>query len=335
MVIKHNQDLKSVNTFGISANAAKYAVVQSEADLLLLIKTGIRPVYILGGGSNLLLTGSLEGLVIKNEIKGIRQVAATESEVVLAVGGGENWHELVCWTLKENLGGIENLSLIPGSVGAAPIQNIGAYGVELKDVFHQLEAIHLETGQTKIFSKEDCAFGYRDSCFKNELKGQYFITKVILRLSKDPQPNISYGAIETVLAEKGIIHPTIQDVSNAVIEIRKKKLPDPAVIGNSGSFFKNPLIDAADFERLQKLYPDIVFYKQTNGAYKIPAGWLIEKAGWKGKRVGAVGCHEKQALVLVNYGGGTGIDIRNLANQIQVDILNRFGIGLTPEVNFW
>ena len=335
MIIKKNHSLKKLNTFGLNVHAERFTEIHNVKELQLMLKVSYVPLHILGGGSNLLLTEDLKGIVIKNEIKGITKMAETENEVVIVVGGGENWHSFVLWALENDYGGIENLSLIPGSVGAAPIQNIGAYGVELKDVFQQLEAVELETGKIKIFTHEECKFGYRDSVFKNKLKGKYFISKVILRLSKKHKINTSYGAIKEVLKQKNITAPTIRDVSNAVIEIRQSKLPDPDKIGNSGSFFKNPEIEKADFEKLKTKFPDIVFYELPNNKIKIPAGWLIEKAGWKGKRFGDAGCHEKQALVLVNYGNATGIEIRNLANKIQFDIFEKFGIGLMLEVNIW
>ena len=335
MIIKFNHELKSLNTFGLSAKAAKYTEVHSIADIQLAIKTGVEPFHILGGGSNLLLTGDLEGIVIKNDIKGISIMAETPEEVVVAVGGGDSWHGLVLWALKHDFGGIENLSLIPGSVGAAPIQNIGAYGVELKDVFYQLEAVNMLTGKVEIFDSQACQFGYRDSVFKNELKGQYIIAKVILRLSKRHELRTSYGAISEVLSKKNIKNPTIQNVSDAVVEIRQSKLPDPAELGNSGSFFKNPEVDITHFQALRIRFPHIVFYELPDGKIKIPAGWLIEQAGWKGKRIGDAGVHEKQALVLVNYGNATGNDVLVLANRVQFDVMEKFGIGLVPEVNIW
>lgn len=335
MVLKKNYSLKKLNTFGLSAKAERLVEIHSVADLKLILKSNVLPIHILGGGSNILLTEDIKGIVLKNEIKGVFKTAETEKEVIVAVGGGEVWHEFVLWALEKNLGGIENLSLIPGSVGAAPIQNIGAYGVEIVDVFHQLEAVDLATGKEKIFNTEECQFGYRDSIFKNELKRKYFITKVIFRLSKFPKINTDYGAIRELLKNKNIVNPTVKDVSEAVIEIRQSKLPDPKEIGNSGSFFKNPEIELEHFIRLKEKYPDLVYYELPNGKIKIPAGWLIEKAGWKGKRIGDAGCHSKQALVLVNYGNATGVEIRNLANNIQVEILQKFNIGLIPEVNFW
>ncbi len=335
MIIKKNHSLKKLNTFGLDVFAERFTEIHSVADLQLLLKVKLGSLQILGGGSNLLLTENIKGVVIKNEIKGINKMAETKDEYIVAVGGGMVWHELVLWALENGLGGIENLSLIPGSVGAAPIQNIGAYGVELKEVFQQLEAVELTTGKIKVFTIEDCQFGYRDSIFKNKLKGKYFITKVVFRLLKNPKVNISYGAIKEVLQQKNIANPGIQDVSNAVIEIRQSKLPDPKKIGNSGSFFKNPEIETDQFKKLKSRFPEIVYYELPNGKIKIPAGWLIEKAGWKGKRIGDAGSHERQALVLVNYGNATGIEIRNLANRIQVDVLEKFGIGLIPEVNIW
>ncbi|MEO1258353.1 MAG: UDP-N-acetylmuramate dehydrogenase [Bacteroidota bacterium] len=335
MVIKHYYSLRKLNTFGLDVNAEKFAEFHSEADLQSLLNAGIRPIRILGGGSNLLLTENLTGLIIKNEIKGIKIIAETEGEIIVSIGGGEVWHELVLWALENNYGGLENLSLIPGSVGAAPIQNIGAYGVELKDIFQRLEAVSVDSGKIKTFDKEACQFGYRMSIFKNELKGKYVITRVHLRLTKKHEINIEYGAIRNILTSKKIINPTIQDVSEAVIEIRQSKLPDPEEIGNSGSFFKNPVISKGQFQRLEKENPEVVYYKLENDQYKIPAGWLIEKAGWKGKRMGGAGCHEKQALVLVNHGNATGTEIRNLANKIQYDVMEKFGVGLIPEVNIW
>jgi len=335
MGIKKNHNLKKLNTFGLPAMAKQYVEIHSVADLQLFVKTDHGDPHILGGGSNVLLTGDVPGVVLKNEIKGVGIEHATDQHSVVWAGGGVVWHELVMWSLQQNLGGLENLSLIPGSVGAAPIQNIGAYGVELKDVFHHLEAVDLATGRFREFSNEECGFGYRDSVFKNEIKGKYFITKVFLKLAKEPAVQTSYGAIQQVLAEWKTGAPTIQDVSRAVIQIRRSKLPDPREIGNSGSFFKNPEIPVAKFEKLAAAFPSIVSYPLPNGNIKIPAGWLIEKAGWKGKRFGDAGCHEKQALVLVNYGSATGKEIWQLAVQIQDSIKVMFGIELMPEVNIW
>ena len=336
MIVKKKYSLSKLNTFGLSVIAENYAEAHDLDELKLILKSGFKPIHILGGGSNVLLTKNVKGLVLKNEIKGIDIIDETYEQAIVAVGGGELWHELVCWAIKNNLGGIENLSLIPGSVGAAPIQNIGAYGVELKDVFEKLEAVELTTGKLKVFDKNDCRFGYRDSVFKNKLKGKYFITKIFLKLNKKPhQLNTSYGAIKNILIEKNIENPTILDVSNAVINIRKSKLPDPQKIGNAGSFFKNPEIEMAHFIQLKKKFTDIPKYDLPNGKVKVPAGWLIEKAGWKGKRIGDTGVHKKQALVLVNYGNAKGEEIKKLAADIQESVKNRFNILLVKEVNIW
>ena len=334
MILLKNYSLKAYNTFGLAAKAANLLKVQSVADLKEGLKLFYPSIFILGGGSNMLLTQDVTGLVIKNEIKGIEIAAETTTTVTLSIGGGENWHQLVLWAIAHNYGGIENLSLIPGTVGASPIQNIGAYGVELKDVFVKLEAINLATRRKKTFSKKACQFGYRDSVFKTTLKGQYFITKVFLQLTKkDHQLHLNYGAIKTELANKGIETPTIKDVSTAVIAIRSSKLPDPAELGNSGSFFKNPEISRTQFEKLQQQFPNIVFYDLPNGKVKVPAGWLIEQDGWKGKKIGNTGAHAKQALVLVNYGNATGAEVKALAFAIIASVKKKFGIELTAEVN--
>jgi len=327
--------LKKLNTFGIAAEAELFVAVCSLEELREALGRNVSPVHILGGGSNVLLRGNLTGLVIKNEIGGIEVVEESPDSALVAVGGGVNWHELVCWAIGQNLGGIENLSLIPGCAGAAPIQNIGAYGVELKDVFHHLEAVGLTTGEVRIFDHEECRFGYRDSVFKNELKGKYCISKIFLRLSKIHQLNTSYGDIQRVLAERGIESPTIRDVGEAVTHIRQSKIPDPAEIGNAGSFFKNPEIGPAQFQQLKAAFPGMVHYGLPDGMVKIPAGWLIEQAGWKGKRFGDAGCHAKQALVLVNYGTASGAEILDLSKKIQASVEEKFGILLTPEVNIW
>ncbi len=328
--------LKQLNTFGIDARAARFVAVQSVAELQqVLAGNPAPPVHLLGGGSNILLTGNLPGLVIKNEIGGIELLGEEDGEPLVAAGGGVNWHNLVNWALDNNLGGIENLSLIPGSAGAAPIQNIGAYGRELKDVFHHLEALELATGQLHTFHSEDCRFGYRDSVFKNELKGKYCITKICLRLSHNHRPDTSYGDIRRILSELGIEHPTIRDLSEAVVRIRRSKLPDPASIGNAGSFFKNPVVDTAHFEMLHARFPLIPHYPQPDGHVKVPAGWLIEQAGWKGYRSGDAGCHARQALVLVNHGSATGAEILALSTLIRESVADRFGIELVPEVNVW
>ena len=292
-------------------------------------------VLILGGGSNILLTKDFNGLVIKNQITGIEIVHEDEHYVTVKVGGGEIWHQFVLHAIDNNWGGIENLSLIPGTVGAAPMQNIGAYGIEIKEVFESLTAVDLKTGHTKTFNKEACKFGYRESIFKLSAKGQYFIADVTFKLTKsNHQINTSYGAIQDVLKERNIANPTIKDVSDAVISIRKSKLPDPKEIGNSGSFFKNPTIDKIDYEGLKIEFPDIPGYIVSDNEVKVPAGWLIEQCGWKGLKRGEIGVHKNQALVLVNYGGGKGIEIADLSKEIQQSVIDKFGIELTPEVNF-
>ena len=335
MTIKKNISLQPFNTFGIDVKAESFLEAQSEQDLSFFFSINKKPVFILGGGSNLLLTKNVKSIVIKNNIKGRKVAREFQHSVYVSIGGGENWHQLVLWCIKKGFGGIENLSLIPGTVGAAPIQNIGAYGVELKDVFHKLEAIEIATGKKSIFKKKDCAFGYRDSIFKKKLKGKYCITRVWLKLSKPSrhQLKMSYGAIRQTLEQKKIKNPTIKDISKAVIEIRSSKLPDPKVLGNSGSFFKNPEITQRQFNSLQKKFPNIVFYPLDNGKVKVPAGWLIEHCGWKGKRVGNTGSHAKQALVLVNYGGATGAEVKKLAFKIIDSVHQRFGIQLSAEVN--
>ena len=295
----------------------------------------------LSGGSNLLLTKNIDQLVVHINIKGIVIDQENKNEVFVTVNAGENWHDFVHWCLSKNYGGIENLSLIPGSVGTSPIQNIGAYGVEVKDVITKVEAIEIASGKKMHFSHADCQFSYRNSVFKNELKGKVVITSVSFKLrKKNHQINTSYGAIEKELKNNNISNPTIRDISEAVIKIRNSKLPDPNKIGNSGSFFKNPVVSSKQFKKLQEKYPSIPFYKQdlttTNqkdGFYKIPAGWLIETAGYKGKRFGDYGVHEKQALVLVNYDNAHGNDIFNLAKKIQKSIFEIFEIRLEIEVN--
>lgn len=334
MKISKNQSLQAFNTLGIAASARYFTAVHTEEALRAALQSGIEPKLVLGGGSNLLLTRDFEGLVIKNAIAGKAIIEETPDYAIISAGAGENWHELVLWCLEHDLGGIENLSLIPGTVGAAPIQNIGAYGVELKDVFHHLEAVEIATGARHIFTKTDCQFGYRSSIFKEAHRGRYVITKVFLQLQKAPHTtHTEYGAIRDTLQAAGIQQPTIQDLSAAVIAIRSSKLPDPARIGNSGSFFKNPEIPAAQFTDLQQRFPHIVSFPGTNGQIKVPAGWLIEQCGWKGFRRGDAGCYDKQALVLVNYGQATGAEIWQLAQDIAESVAAKFGIQLTPEVN--
>lgn len=330
--MQENVSLQPYNTFGIDASAEQFKPITNLQELKQTLKQQ-QPALILGGGSNMLLTGNVKGLVLKNEILGIDILKETSKEAIVKVGAGENWHEFVLWTIQQNLGGIENLSLIPGTMGAAPIQNIGAYGVELQQVFVELEAVYLKSGRRRIFQLEDCQFGYRDSVFKRRLKGKVFITSVTLRLTKKHTLNLKYGAIQQTLADMGVSTPTIKDISKAVIQIRQSKLPDPAELGNSGSFFKNPELPAKQFSELQQRFPEIVFYELPNNQVKVPAGWLIEQCGWKGKRVGNTGAHSKQSLVLVNYGGATGEEVWNLAMEIKASVAKKFGISLTPEVN--
>ncbi len=332
-MIQHNVNLKSFNTFGISAIADSFIEISSLQELQQLSLHSSDDYLVLGGGSNLLFTQNPKGLVIKNSLKGIEIVNETADYVYVKVASGETWHQFVLHTIQKNWGGIENLSLIPGSVGASPMQNIGAYGVEIKDVFESLEAFHIDTKELHRFNKEECQFGYRESVFKRRLKGQYFITSVTYRLSKNPTINSSYGAITAELEKAGIHQPTIKDISDAVILIRSSKLPDPKEFGNAGSFFKNPVISIQLFNRLKEEYPTIPSYPINEKEVKVPAGWLIEQDGWKGKTIDNYGVHKNQALVLVNYGGAKGADIYNLSSQIIQSIKNRFGIELEREVN--
>jgi UDP-N-acetylmuramate dehydrogenase len=329
------KSLKTYNTFGIDVNAKYFSEINSISELTDVSNSEIfktENLLIISGGSNLLLTKNFDGLVIKNSISGIEITSEDENEVILNVGAGEDWHELVMYAVKNNWGGIENLSLIPGNAGTAPMQNIGAYGVELKDSFVCLKAFEISSGEIHTFSNKDCCFGYRESIFKNTHKGKYIITSISLRLSKKPKINIDYGDIKNELSLLSIEKPTIKNISDAVIKIRQSKLPDPKKIGNSGSFFKNPVISKSELKKLLQSYPDVVKYP-VNGKFKIAAGWLIEKAGWKGKTFNNYGVHKKQALVLVNYGGAKGTEINKLSNQIIQDIQNKFGITLEKEVN--
>jgi UDP-N-acetylmuramate dehydrogenase len=333
--IKENVSLKPYNTFGIDVKAKHFVEVTGLAQLQRLLQlSAYSNRFIISGGSNMLLIKDIDALVMHINLKGIRVLEENDDTVVLKIMAGENWHELVLWTLDHGYGGLENLSLIPGNTGTAPIQNIGAYGVELKDVFVGCEAMNIQNQELEAFTKEDCKFGYRDSIFKNEAKGKYIITSVKLRLTKKNHSVLTfYGAIEDELKTMAVVTPTIRDISNAVISIRSKKLPDPRQIGNSGSFFKNPVVSKKTFERFQKQHPEAPFYKMDNNEYKIPAGWLIEQIGFKGKRFGDAGVHKKQALVLVNYGNATGKEILELAEKIQETVDAEFGIQLSAEVN--
>ena len=333
MKIQENISLKAYNTFGIDVNAKRFIRVDSVYQLQQLLKVE-KDVFLISGGSNMLLTKDIDKLVVHIDIKGISIDKEDDNFVYLTVNAGENWHEFVLYCVAQNYGGLENLSLIPGNVGTCPIQNIGAYGVEVKDTITKLEAINIETTKLHTFSNEDCNFGYRNSIFKNKVKGEFVITSVAFKLTKQNHNlNTSYGAIETELSSKNIINPSLKDISNAVIAIRQTKLPDPKEIGNSGSFFKNPVITKSAFINLQKEYPNIPSYEISENEIKVPAGWLIETAGFKGKRFGDYGVHEKQALVLVNYNNASGKDIYTLAEEIQKHILNQFKIDLEIEVN--
>lgn len=337
LTIQSNISLKKYNTFGIDASARYLVEVDNDEDIQTLLQlpdVQTLPKLILGGGSNLLLTQDFNGLVVKINIKGIRTAKEDQESVWVRVGAGENWHEFVLYCVERGLAGLENLSLIPGTVGAAPMQNIGAYGVEIKDTFDRLEAVEIATGQKRIFTNEDCRFGYRDSIFKNEAKGEYIICNVQFKLQKTPTFHVAYGDIQKTLDQMGVKELSIKAISDAVIKIRRSKLPDPAEIGNAGSFFKNPEISMMQYEHLKLIYPEIPGYILNNEVVKVPAGWLIEQCGWKGKRFGSIGVHARQALVLVNYGGGKGNDIRQLAEKIQASVEEQFGIHLHSEVNF-
>jgi len=328
--------LKNLNSFGLDVNAERYASFTSEDELeeLLTDKQLDRGnIFILGGGSNVLFLDDFKGSVLRNNIKGINETQVGENEILLSCGAGEVWDDVVEYSVNRNYYGTENLSLIPGSIGAAPIQNIGAYGVELKDVFHSLEGYFIHNLEKRKFTLEESKFGYRDSIFKQELKGEFIITKVNLFLSKKKKLNISYGSLKNYLMERNIIEPTIQQVREAAIEIRNNKLPDPEKLGNAGSFFKNPKITQSQLEELQKQNPNIPFFPFSEEYFKIAAGWLIEKVGLKGDRVGNVGTYKDQALVIVNYGGATGKEIVDFAKHIQTKVLNEFGILLEQEVN--
>ncbi len=337
--MRENVSLKPFNTFGLEAGAKYFEEINNEDEVLNLLhqeRFGAMPLLILGGGSNVLFTQDFDGLVLLNRLKGIKILNETDSEILLEVASGEVWHDFVLHAVKNGWSGIENLSLIPGTVGAAPMQNIGAYGVEVKNVIEQVRYLVLDTLQIETLNAAACEFGYRESVFKHDLKGKVFILSVQFRLSKGAFiPQISYGAIQETLAEKQITNPSIQEVSEAVIAIRQSKLPDPAVLGNSGSFFKNPEIPEAQFNELKKKFETLPSYPTTPGFVKIPAGWLIEHAGWKGKRVGETGSHAKQALVLVNYGNAEGYEVKALAFEIIADIQAKFGIRLSPEVNIF
>ena len=338
MDIIKNKSLKSYNTFGIDCNSSFFARINTLKDLEELYQHPLfksQKKLILGGGSNILFTSNYEGLVIKNEIKGIEIKKETNDVVEVQIGAGVNWHEFVTYAVNNKWGGVENMSLIPGNCGTAPMQNIGAYGVEIKDTFISLNAYEIETGETVSFDRKKCDFGYRESVFKNDLKDQYIILDITLRLQKKPILNTKYGDINNTLIKNNISNPTIKDVSNAVIEIRTSKLPNPKEIGNAGSFFKNPIIQQDQFKELKTKFPEIVSYPVNENRVKLAAGWLIEKAGWKGKDFGDFGVHKNQSLVLVNYNNASGKEIFNLSQDILEDVYQKFQVNLEREVNIF
>lgn len=336
MQIIPNYSLKMLNTFGMDVFAEHFVAINSIVELQELIHSvnkEFQSLFVLGGGSNVLLTKDIHGLVIKNQITGISIMQSTTEHTYVKAGAGVVWNDLVQFSILNGLGGIENLSLIPGSVGAAPIQNIGAYGVELKDTFDSLEAVDLNSGEVIRFANDECMFGYRNSIFKQKHKGKFVIVSITLKLDKNPSPKLSYGAIQQELNTMQIQSPTVRDVSDAIIRIRTSKLPDPAILPNAGSFFKNPEISSLHLIELKKRFPSIVHYPTEKNGFKIAAGWMIEQCGWKGKRVGDCGSHAEQALVLVNYGSANGNDILQLAESIIHSVQEKFEVTLEPEVN--
>ena len=334
MQIQQNISLKAFNTFGIEAKAGFFASFSNLSELTGLMTPGSRlPTLILGGGSNILFTGNFNGLVLKNEIKGIEKINEDNEFVYVKAGAGENWHRFVLYCIDHNWAGVENLSLIPGNIGASPMQNIGAYGVEIKEIFHELEAYHLQDKTIVKFGLADCGFGYRESVFKGKYRDQFAILTVTYKLRKHPVFNTSYGAIGQELEKAGVKELSIKAISDAVIHIRSSKLPDPAVIGNAGSFFKNPQVSEVQFQTLKNQFPPVVGYPAKEGAVKLAAGWLIEQCGWKGYRKGDAGCHAKQALVLVNYGHASGKEIYDLSTAILQSVKEKFDVQLEREVN--
>ncbi len=335
MRIQENISLRPYNTFGIDVQAKYFASFQSIDELkeLLNYKQTANHRLVLGGGSNILLTKNYNGLILKNDIKEIEIIKEDEHYVYVKVGAGENWHQFVLYCLQYNFAGVENLSLIPGNVGASPMQNIGAYGVEIKDVFYDLEALYIKDKKLHSFTLNDCEFGYRESIFKKKYKDQFVITSVTFRLHKKPVFNTSYGAINQELENMGVKEPSIHAISQAVINIRSSKLPDWKIIGNAGSFFKNPIIKNREFLKLKQSFPGIVAFPSSEGFTKLAAGWLIEQCGWKGYREGDAGCYLKQALVLVNYGNAKGEEIFNLSKKIIHSVKDKFGVQLAREVN--
>lgn len=337
MQILQNYDLTTLNTFKVKAEAKFFVSLETEDDIKELFDS---PEFknnsklFLGGGSNILFTKDFDGIVVLNRLKGIEIIKEDQNDVLIKSMAGVSWNDLVNFIVDKGYWGIENLALIPGTVGAAPVQNIGAYGSEIKDIIENVETVEISTGMKKVFSKEECKFGYRDSVFKSELTGKYFIVSVTFKLNKNSNKNIEYKVLKEYLEKNKIEVNNPKDISEAVSEIRRSKLPDPVLIGNAGSFFKNIFLeDKEKLEQLLQIYPDMPFFKEEN-ITKIPSGWLIEQCGWKGKRVGNVGVHDKQALVLVNYGGATGGELKNLANHIIDSVFTKFGLKLVPEVNF-
>ena len=336
MKILENFSLKNYNTFAVDVSARFFVTINTIAELLEVLNSEEwknHEHFVLGGGSNVLFTKDIDAIVLLNQIKGISKLESDESEIKVEIGAGEVWHEAVLWAVNQGFGGIENLSLIPGCVGAAPIQNIGAYGSELKDVFDSLKAVRLSDGELMQLSASDCKFGYRDSIFKNEAKDKYFICSVTLNLSKNAEINSSYGAIEDQLEIMGVDKASYKDISDAVCEIRRSKLPDPAVIGNAGSFFKNPVVENSKLFDVQKIDRKVVSYAVDLDKSKLAAGWLIEACGWKGRTVGNAGTHKNQALVIVNHGGATGQEIYDLSSEIIASVESKFGVTLEREVN--
>jgi UDP-N-acetylmuramate dehydrogenase len=334
--VKENHSLLPYNTFGIDVKSRYFAAFSDRNELAEFLTTSkylTHEKLILGGGSNILFTKDFDGTVIKNNLTGIELVKEDENHFYVKAGAGENWHQFVLHCIEKGYAGIENMSLIPGNVGASPMQNIGAYGVEIKDVFVELEAMRIDTGEVETFSHVECNFGYRESVFKRELKGQHIIISVTYRLNKTPNLNTSYGAIEAELERLNVTEPDIRSVSAAVINIRSSKLPDPNKIGNAGSFFKNPVIDNLLYEKVKAEFPNVAAYPATATSTKLAAGWLIEQAGWKGKTFDNYGVHKNQALVLVNYGGASGNSIYDLSTEIKGSVKEKFGVDLEREVN--
>jgi UDP-N-acetylmuramate dehydrogenase len=335
MQIQTNFSLKKYNTFGIEAKAKQFVAVHSVEELQSVLANHTSDKkFVLGGGSNMLLTQDIDALVIHIDLKGKKIINQDDDFVWVESLAGENWHEFVLWTIEHDFGGLENMSLIPGNVGTTPVQNIGAYGTEIKDTIVSCEAMHIATQKLQTFTKADCNFGYRESIFKHEIKDQYIITSVVFKLTKrNHKINVSYGDITKELETQNVTTPSLKDVSNAVIAIRQSKLPNPKELGNSGSFFKNPIISKTDFEKIHALHPEMPHYVVSETEVKVPAGWLIEKAGFKGKRFGDAGIHKNQALVLVNYGNATGQEILVVSKNIQATVLKEFGIAIEAEVN--